>query len=128
MNFFSKIFLKIVARWSCDTRASITSLSPRNFGEFTMQNFCDTHTNVMRVSYDGHATVLRKHPNTSQLFGEKKIKTELTTHLKFNFWTISHTHFQYHIHSSTHDQIFCNENMQTDSKNVYARLKCFKYT
>ena len=36
-----------------------------------MQNFHDTHTNVMRVLYEGRATVLRKHANTSRLSGEK---------------------------------------------------------
>ena len=41
-------------------RASVANLSPRNFGEFTMRNFRDTRTNVVRVSHDGRATVLRK--------------------------------------------------------------------
>ena len=55
MNFF--------ARLSHDVRASVANLSPQNFG--------DTRTNVMQVSYDGCATVLRKHANTSRLSGEK---------------------------------------------------------
>ena len=49
-----------VVRHSCDVRASVANLSPRNFGEFTMRNFRDTRTNVVRVSHDGRATVLRK--------------------------------------------------------------------
>ena len=36
-----------------------------------MRNFCDTRTNVVRVLYDSHATLLRKHANTSRLSGEK---------------------------------------------------------
>ena len=72
-----RIFMcrELVANWSrtCDVRASVANLSPRNFGEFTMRNFRDIRTNVVRVSYDGRATVLRKHANTSRLSG-KKIK------------------------------------------------------
>ena len=56
---------------TCDVRASVVNLSLQNFGKFTMQNFFDTHTNVVQVSYDGHVTVLRKHANTSQLSGER---------------------------------------------------------
>ena len=63
-NFFSKIFRKSVARLSCDCCASVANLSPRNFGELTMQNFCDTRTNVARVSHDSLA-------KTSRLSGEK---------------------------------------------------------
>ena len=62
--FFSKIFRKTVSRLSCDVRASVANLSPRNFGEFTMRNFCDTRTNVARVSHDSLA-------KTSRLSGEK---------------------------------------------------------
>ena len=42
---------------------SVANLSPRNFGKlnFTMQNFRDTCTKVLRVSHDSCATVLRKH-------------------------------------------------------------------
>ena len=60
MRFFSP---KYFARQSRDCRAMVarhSHLSPRNFGEFTMRNFCDTRTNVARVSHDGRATVLRK--------------------------------------------------------------------
>ena len=46
-------------------------LSPRNFGVFTMRNFCDPRTNVVRVSHDGRATVLRQHAKNSRLSGEK---------------------------------------------------------
>ena len=45
---------------TCDVRASVVNLSPQNFGKFTMQNFLDTRSNVVQVSYDCHATVLRK--------------------------------------------------------------------
>ena len=44
---------------SSDIRASVVNLSPPNSDEFTMQNFCDTPTNVVRVSYDGRVTVLK---------------------------------------------------------------------
>ena len=44
--------------------------SPKYFArlsrEFTMRNFRDTRTNVVRVSHDGRATALRKHANTSR--------------------------------------------------------------
>ena len=71
-NNFMQIFLqKYFARLSCDFRASVVNISPRNFGDFTMRNFFDTRTNVVRVSHDGRATVLRKHANTSGLPGEK---------------------------------------------------------
>ena len=65
-NFFAKIFRKTVSRLSCDFRASVAKLSPRNFGEFT-----DARTNVVRVLHNGPATVLRKHAKTSRLSGEK---------------------------------------------------------
>ena len=55
-----------VARRSRDVRANVANLSPRNFGEFTMQNFRDTRTNVVRVSHDGRATVLRQHAKNTQ--------------------------------------------------------------
>ena len=60
-------------RRSRDSRANVANLSPRNFGKFTMRNFCDTRTNVVRVSHDGRATVLRQHAKNSRLPG-KKIK------------------------------------------------------
>ena len=50
---------------------SVANLSEQNFGEFTMRNFRDTRTNVVQVSHDGCATVLRKHAKTSRLSGEK---------------------------------------------------------
>ena len=64
---------KYFARLSRDVLVSVMNLSPRNYGEiqFTMQNFCDTSKNVVQVSHDGRATVLRKHANTSRLSGEK---------------------------------------------------------
>ena len=77
-------FLATVLRLSFDVRASVANLSRRNFGEFSMQNFRDTRTNVVRVSYDGRATVLRKHANTSRLSGEK-IKLKLVSHWHVNF-------------------------------------------
>ena len=36
-----------------------------------MRNFRDTRLNVVRMRYDGRATVLRKHTNTSRRSGEK---------------------------------------------------------
>ena len=48
-NFFAKIIRKTVAQ-SCDGRANVPNLSPRNFGEFTLQNFRDTRANVVRQS------------------------------------------------------------------------------
>ena len=62
--FFSQIFRKTVVRRSRDVRTSVANLSPRNFGEFTMRNFCDTHTNVARRSRNSLA-------KTSRLSGEK---------------------------------------------------------
>ena len=70
-NFFSKMFRKTVAQLSCDgrvtvvrrsrdVRACVANMSPRNLGEFTMRNFCDTRTNVTLVSHGGRATFLRK--------------------------------------------------------------------
>ena len=70
-EFLAKIFCKTVARRSRDVRASVANLSPRNFGELAMRNSRDTRTNVVRVSLEGRATVLRKHANTSRLPGEK---------------------------------------------------------
>ena len=76
--FFPKYFARLsrdcratIARQSRDVRANVANLSPRNFGEFTMRNFRDTRTNVVRVSHDGRATVLRQHAKTSRLSGEK---------------------------------------------------------
>ena len=43
---------KYFARRSRDVRASVANLSPRNFGEFTMRNFRDTHMNVVRWWHD----------------------------------------------------------------------------
>ena len=71
-------------RRSCGDRASVANLSPRKFGEFIMRNFRDTRMNVARVSYDGRATVLRKHANTSRLCSEKiklsNIRTNVIRH------------------------------------------------
>ena len=72
------------ARVSCDVLASVANLSPRNLGEFTMRNFRDIRKKVVRVSCDGHATVLRKHANTLRLSGEKiklsYIRTNVVRH------------------------------------------------
>ena len=59
-----------VMRRSCDVHANVANLSPRNFGEFTMQNFRDTRTNVVRVLHNGRTTVLRQHAKNSRLPGE----------------------------------------------------------
>ena len=71
-----------VVRRSRDVRASVANLSPQNFGEFAMRNFLDTRTNVVRVSHDGCATVLRQHAKTSRLSGEKLsgIRTNVVRH------------------------------------------------
>ena len=77
--FFPKYFARrlsrdcraTVVRRSCDVRANVANLSPRNFGEFTMRNFRDTRTNVVLVSHDSRATVLRQHAKNSRLSGEK---------------------------------------------------------
>ena len=73
-----------VVRRSFDVRANVANLSPRNFGEFTMRNFRDTRTNVVRVSHDGRATVLRQHAKNSRLSGEKiklsVIRTNVVRH------------------------------------------------
>ena len=76
-NFFAKIFRKTRMRRSCECR----ELSLRNFGELTMRNFCNTCTNVMRVSYNGLATVLRKHANTSRLSDEKIKLSDIRTNV-----------------------------------------------
>ena len=77
LKMFKKIYgnfsPKYFARLSPDCRATVANLSLQNFGEFTMQNFRDTRTNVVRVLYElynGRATVLRKHAYTLQNFGE----------------------------------------------------------
>ena len=71
-------------RRSRDVHANVASLSPRNFGEFTMRNFRDTRTNVVRVSHDGRETVLRQHAKNSRLSGEKiklsVIRTNVVRH------------------------------------------------
>ena len=82
--FFFKIFRKTVARLSCDgrdVRANVANLSPRNFGEFTMRNFRDTRTNVVRVSQDSRATVLRQHAKNSRLSGEKIKLSDIRTNV-----------------------------------------------
>ena len=57
---FMQIFSPKYFELSRDVRESVADMLPRNFGEFTMRNFHDTRTNVVRVSHDGRATVLRK--------------------------------------------------------------------
>ena len=54
-------------RRSRDVRASVANLLLRNFGEFTMRNFRDTRTNVVRVSHNGRDSLAK----TSRLTGEK---------------------------------------------------------
>ena len=83
---FVRIFSpKYFARLSRDVRASVANQSPRNFGQFTMQNFHDTRTNVVPVLHDGRATVLRKHAKTLPLSGEKiklsNIRMNVVRHL-----------------------------------------------
>ena len=71
-NFF-KVVPKYFARMSCNSRASVANLSPRNFGIFTMRNFRNTRNNVLRVSHDGCAT--------SQLSGEKIKLSDIRTNV-----------------------------------------------
>ena len=84
--FLPKYFARLSrdCRATRDVRASDANLSPRNFGEFTMQNFRDTRTNVVRVSHDGRATVLRQHAKNLRLSGEKinfsDIRTDIVRH------------------------------------------------
>ena len=53
----------------------------RTGSEFTMRNFRDTRTNVMRVSHNGRATVLRQHAKNSRLFGEKIKLSDIGTNV-----------------------------------------------
>ena len=68
-------------RRSHDACASVANLSPRNFSEFTVRNFRDTRTNVVRVSHDGRATVLIQHAKNSRLFGEKIKLSDIGTNV-----------------------------------------------
>ena len=47
-----------VVRQSYDVHASVTNMSPQNFGEFTMRKCRDSRTIVVRMPYDSRATVL----------------------------------------------------------------------
>ena len=69
-NFVQIYSPKYFARQSYHVRASVANMSPRNFGKFSMQKFCDTRTgekiklrdiriNVVRHSHECLATVLR---------------------------------------------------------------------
>ena len=79
-KFFMRIFSpKYFARLSCDVRASVANLSSRNIGEFTMRNFCDTHTkiklsdirtSVVRHSHECRATVVRIKMKISYIRGK----------------------------------------------------------
>ena len=72
MRVFSPKYFARLSRYSWDVHGSVANLSPHNFGKFTMQNFCDTRMNIVRVWYEVRATVLRKkNANTSRLSGEK---------------------------------------------------------
>ena len=53
--------------------------------KFTMRNFRDTRTNVVRMSYDSRATVFRKHANTSRLPGEKIKLSDIRTNVVRHF-------------------------------------------
>ena len=73
-NFMRIFSPKYFARLSRDVRASVANLSPRNFGEFTMRNFCDTRTNVARVSHDGPRQSCE---NLATIWRENKTKRHL---------------------------------------------------
>ena len=51
-NIFSQNIREPVARLSYDVPVSVANLAPQNFGEFTVQQFQDTRTNVMRKMRD----------------------------------------------------------------------------
>ena len=58
-----------VVRRSCECREPVAAKFWRIYN--AMRNVCDTRTNVVRVSHDGRATVLRQHAKNSRLSGEK---------------------------------------------------------
>ena len=76
-------------RRSRDIRVNVANLLPRNFGEFTMRNFRDPCTNVVRVSHDCCATVLRQHVKNSRLSGEKMKLSDIRMNV------VRHSH-EYH--------------------------------
>ena len=69
MQIFSP---KAVARLSHDVCVRVANLSLQTFGEFTMQKFCDTRTNVIRQSCDSlektweHLATLWRETKTKQ--------------------------------------------------------------
>ena len=76
-NFMRIFWPKYFARLSRDVRASVPNLSPRNFGKFTMRNFCDTRTNVcqcrttvVRMSCQCRATVVQIRMKMSYIRGK----------------------------------------------------------
>ena len=52
-NFMRIFSPKYFTRLLCDVCASVANLLPQYVGEFTMQNFCDTRMDVLRVSHEG---------------------------------------------------------------------------
>ena len=64
-------------RRSCECREPVAA----KFWRIYNANFCDTRTNVVRVSYYGRETVLRKHVNTSRLSGDKVKLSDIRTNV-----------------------------------------------
>ena len=119
MRFFSPKYFASVARLLCDVRASVAFLSPRNFGEFTMRNFRDEfRTNVVRVSHDGRATVLRKHVNTSRLSGQKVKLSDIRTNV------VRHSHECHATVVRMKMKINCIRGKVGDTLANVARLTC----
>ena len=68
MRIFSP---KYFARLSRECRTMVVRRSCECRREILANLQCEIHMNVVRVSYNGRTTVLRKHANTSRLSGEK---------------------------------------------------------
>ena len=121
MRFFPP---KYFARLSRDVRANVANLSPRNFGEFTMRNFRDARTNVVRVSHDGRATVLRQHAKNSRLSGEKIklsiIRTNVVRHSHECRATVVRIKMKNKIHSLESRETLSR--MSRDCRETVARL------
>ena len=75
-------------RRSRDVRASVANLSPRNFGEFTMQNFRDTRTNVARVSRqscENLATIWRENKTKRHSYDSRATLARMSRDCRTNF-------------------------------------------
>ena len=111
---------------SYDIHASVANLSPRNFGEFTMRQFRDTRTNVVRMPPDSRATVLRKHANNLRLSGKKwqenksKRHSYVVRHSHECIATVVRTKMKLKLHSwERHETL---SRMSRDCRTTVARL------